>query len=512
VTFNRMQIRNLALAAVAVCAAAPFASAQRGGPDWTTTAGDAQRTAWVRYDPVINAAKMPKSGFTYLWKVPMAGTAGRPSEPVLISTYIGYRGFKALTVVTGPNYIYTVDYDLGVPYWDQHYKSTAAATTCAVWPSAIGKLSPLTPAAPRMPRAAAPYHSYTGKPHEGIPLEVGMGGQLGAAGAAAAAQRQAAPAQALPPGIRFSVPIFLVTSDGMAHAITFDSGKEAFQPVAFLPKGSAASDLIVVQNTLYAATMPGCGSAPNSIYALDVSTKDMKPLGTWKASTGNVLGAPAFNKAGTLFVSTDKGLYSLHEKTLEATTVAEAPLASTPVIITGKDKEWVAAGTKDGSIVLMDASGAAATPIKATAGFTPTALSTFDDASGAHWLLATDTTKATGAVHAFKITESGSSPSLQEVWKSADMAAPGRPLVVDGVVFTLATGADRSGSGMKPPVKGTHATVYAMDAATGKPIWDSGTTITSYVGTGGLAFNEGQLFVATADNTLYSFGKPEPHQ
>jgi outer membrane protein assembly factor BamB len=81
------------------------------------------------------------------------------------------------------------------------------------------------------------------------------------------------------------------------------------------------------------------------------------------------------------------------------------------------------------------------------------------------------------------------------------------------VVFTLATGADRSGSSsMKPPVKGTHATVYAMDAATGKPIWDSGTTITSYVGTGGLSFNEGQLFLATADNTLYSFGKPEPHQ
>jgi outer membrane protein assembly factor BamB len=352
-----------------------------------------------------------------------------------------------------------------------------------------------------------PYKTATGKPHEGAPLDLAMGGQLGGA-----PLRQAAPAQALPPGIRFSVPIFLVTSDGMAHAITFDSGKEAYKPVEFLPAGSAPSDMIVVDDTLYAATMAGCGSAPNSIYALDVATKDMKPLSNWKAGGGNILGAPAFNKSGTLFVATDKGLYALKAKTLAATTVVEAPLASTPVVITGKDKDWVAAGTKDGSIVLMEGTGAACTPVKVAVGFEPTALATYDDASGAHWLLATDTTKATGAIHAFKVAENGGTPSLQVVWKSADMAAPGRPIIVDGVVFALATGADRGGNGMKPAIKGTHATVYALNAETGKPLWDSGNAITSFVGTGGLSFNESQLFLSTFDNTLYAFGRPEPHQ
>jgi outer membrane protein assembly factor BamB len=76
----------------------------------------------------------------------------------------------------------------------------------------------------------------------------------------------------------------------------------------------------------------------------------------------------------------------------------------------------------------------------------------------------------------------------------------------------LATGADRGGNGMKPSTNGTHATVYALDAATGKPLWDSGNTITSFVGTGGLSFDDSQLYVSTFDNTLYVFGRPEPHQ
>ena len=500
--------RNLSLSVVAAISAGPFAAAQRGGPDWTTTAGDPQRSAWVRSDPQVNPNKMKTPGFQFLWKVKMDGTAGRPSEAVQISTYIGYRGFKALTVVAGPDYIYTVDYDLGLPFWSQHYGPKTTASTCAVWPSAVGKASSLTPIPPRTARPSAPYKTATGKPHEGAPIDLAMGGQLGAGGP----QRVAAPAQVLPPGIRFSVPIFQVTSDGMAHAITFDSGKEAFKPVRFLPANSAPSDLIVVENTLYAATMPGCGSAPNSVYALDVSTPDMKPLTSWKATSGNILGAPAFNKTGTLFVATDKGLYSLKGKTLDATTVAEASLASTPIVITGKDKDWVAATTKDGSILLMDGSGAASTPFKTATGFTPTALATFDDAAGMHWLLATDSTKSTGAVHAFKIVEIMGTPSLQEVWKSPDMTSPGRPIIVDGIVFALATGADRSGSMTKPPIRGTHATIYALDALTGKPLWDSGNTITSFVGTGGLSFNESQLNVPTFDNTLYTFGLPEPHQ
>jgi hypothetical protein len=220
----------------------------------------------------------------------------------MISTYISYRGFRSLAVVTGPNYLYTADYDLGRFYYDRHYGPSGASSPCAAWPSAVGKLSPLTPVAPRSVRHSNSYHTVTGQPHEGVPLDAAMGGQLGSGGPGM--QRAPAPAQ-LPPGILASVPIFLITSDGMARAINFDSGKETYKPVQFLPQGSAPSDQIVVQDTLYAATMPGCGSSPDSIFALDVSSPNMQASGIWKAPAGNVLGAPAFNKGGTLFVSTD---------------------------------------------------------------------------------------------------------------------------------------------------------------------------------------------------------------
>jgi outer membrane protein assembly factor BamB len=494
---------TLALISTAAFVVTP-ALAQRGGPDWTTSAGDPQRTSWVRVDPQVNAEKENKLGFEKLWTLKMAGTEGQPSEPIMISTYIGYRGFKALAVVSGPNYLYTADYDLGRFFYDQHYKSTATASAaCAAFPSAVGKLSSLTPVPPRAGRQSNSYHTVTGKPHEGVSLEAAMGGQLGLAGI-----QRAAPAQAMPPGIRFAVPIFLVTSDGMARAITFDSGKETYKPVQFLPSGSAASDLIVVQDTLYAATMPGCGSSPNSIFALDVSTPNMRPLGSWKAPSGNVLGAPAFNKAGVIFVSTDKGVYAVKPKSLEGTLVGEATVTSTPVIITGKDREWVAVGTKDG-IALMSATGEAATPVKTSvSGFTPTALAAWDDTSGTHWLLATDDTKSSCAIHAFKVTDKG----LELAWTSADMEAPARPIIVDGVVFALSTGADRSGNHAKPATKGTHATLYALDASTGKALWNSGNDITSFVSSGGLSFNEGQVYLATHDNTLYAFGKPDPRQ
>ena len=497
--------KALVTLAISICTALP-AFGQRGGPDWTTTAGDPQRTSWVRADSNINADKENNLGIQKLWALKMPGTEGKASEPIMISTYIGYRGFKALAVVTGSNYLYTADYDLGRFYYDHHYGPSAELSSCTAWPSAVGKLSSLAPVAPRAVRQTNAYHTVTGLPHEGVPLDAAMGGIFGPGGPGAP-QRAPAPAQ-LPPGIRASVPIFLITSDGMARAINFDSGKERYKPVQFLPAGSAPFDLIVVEDTLYAATRPGCGGSPNSIFALDVSSEDMKPAGrTWKAPEGNVLGAPAFNKGGTLFVSTDKGVYALKPKTLDSVPVLKAAVTSTPVIITGRDKEWLAVGTREG-IALMDASGSTATTIKsATSGYTPTALATWDDKAGNHWLLATDDTTASGAIHAYKVTDSG----LELAWTSQEIAAPSRPIIVDGIVFALATGATRNG-GTKPATEGTHATLYALDGVSGKALWNSGSDISSFVSTGGLSFNEGQVYLTTYDNTLYAFGKPEPHQ
>jgi outer membrane protein assembly factor BamB len=47
--------------------------------------------------------------------------------------------------------------------------------------------------------------------------------------------------------------------------------------------------------------------------------------------------------------------------------------------------------------------------------------------------------------------------------------------------------------------------LYAIDAATGKDLWNSGRAITSAV-RGSLAAGGGNVFVPGADGTLYAFG------
>ena len=52
--------------------------------------------------------------------------------------------------------------------------------------------------------------------------------------------------------------------------------------------------------------------------------------------------------------------------------------------------------------------------------------------------------------------------------------------------------------------------LYALDAATGKPLWTSGLTITSFARAGSRPVG-GQVYLVTYDNTLYAFGIPMEH-
>ena len=53
--------------------------------------------------------------------------------------------------------------------------------------------------------------------------------------------------------------------------------------------------------------------------------------------------------------------------------------------------------------------------------------------------------------------------------------------------------------------------LYALDAVTGKELWNSGNTITSFAHGGGLAGGAGQVYLTTFDNTFYAFGFPTEH-
>ena len=113
-------------------------------------------------------------------------------------------------------------------------------------------------------------------------------------------------------------------------------------------------------------------------------------------------------------------------------------------------------------------------------------------------LPATNGSVSNGAVVAFKVVDQGGKLSLQPGWVSRDLTAPLPPIVVNGLVFALA-----GGTASKPAI------LYALEGKTGKELWNSGTTIAGQVlPTGGMSESASQLYLATADSTIYAFGIP----
>ena len=53
-----------------------------------------------------------------------------------------------------------------------------------------------------------------------------------------------------------------------------------------------------------------------------------------------------------------------------------------------------------------------------------------------------------------------------------------------------------------------HATLYALDAETGKELYSSGEQIASFAHWGGLSVANGHVYLGTYDSVLYSFGLP----
>jgi outer membrane protein assembly factor BamB len=101
-------------------------------------------------------------------------------------------------------------------------------------------------------------------------------------------------------------------------------------------------------------------------------------------------------------------------------------------------------------------------------------------------------------------------------------------IVAGGVVFTYGSGEDTKQQGIErafdepaPPVRtaakvsaqsarrisnSTHATLYALDALTGKELWSSGDQITSFSHFSGLTVANGRVYLPTYDGYLYCFG------
>jgi outer membrane protein assembly factor BamB len=121
-------------------------------------------------------------------------------------------------------------------------------------------------------------------------------------------------------------------------------------------------------------------------------------------------------------------------------------------------------------------------------------LSTWEDSEGARWILAAVSGKGSsaGSVASFKVEEQGDRIVLTPAWTSRDINSFVPTVIANGIVFAI--------SGSSRP------TLYALDAATGKPLYSSRNLVTAPASPTGLTVANGRAYFGTTDGNLYAFG------
>ena len=527
-----------------------FAQVGRGGSEWLTALGDAQRTSWIRTDDRISVETMSRPGFELQW------TSALDNDPRQLHglaqgvTANGVTLFVPMSVVAGSsNNVYAIDNDTGYVVWQRRFDAPMAAPTpgcpggiTAAATRIVGLVPPplIEPGAGRRGRGrgAVGYRSVLGEPGQGVPVDEngvspgraaspppppGEGrGRRGAPPAPAAelppspvgrtanpAGIPGAPADIAAGGLaRVSGVAYAISSDGMLHVMGLQTGKDLQRPARFLPPDARWSDPIAVGTRLLAATSGGCGGAPDGVWAIDLES-DSKPVVSWRTNGGPVVGAVALATDGSVIAATSNRIVALDPMTLELRdwfTDPTAELVTGPTIFQHGGREIVAAGTKDGRILLLDAAslggGDHATALYTSqpmsgGTFAAEALATWQDDGGTRWMLV----PVAGRVLALKVAEAGGAVSIESGWNSQDLAAPATPIVVNGVVFALGTGRPTS-----TEAQGTPAVLRAYEGSTGRPLWNSGQAMKTFASPGSFWSAMGQVYVGTHDGTLYAFG------
>ncbi len=318
--------------------------------------------------------------------------------------------------------------------------------------------------------------------------------------------------------------VYAIASDGKLHALNPQDGTDMVPPIAFLPPNAKAVGSILIDTVLYAATTDGCGGSPNALWAIELA-QDANKVSSWQAKASIAGDGPAFAPDGTIYLATGAGdsaqsgsansIVALDPKTLTAKSSfspsSPAPFTSSPIVVVSGGKTLVAAAAKDGKVYLLDEGGALVSSSVAIAGASGQiiGMASWDD-GGATLIAAAikgpiqssavaGSPGSDGGVVALKLANENGKPTLSPAWVSRNLVSPLTPLIVNNVVFALASGRSQGP---------TPAVLYAFDGASGKELWTSGGSITSSVRGVAPSGGDSQVYVVTPDGTLYAFGMP----
>jgi hypothetical protein len=301
------------------------------------------------------------------------------------------------------------------------------------------------------------------------------------------------------------------------------------RPVTFFQSGLAGAGIwgragvtVGTDNNLYAETGDGAFDASQGKYGssfLSLSAKELKLVDYYTPANWEFINRKDL----------DLGNFS-------------------PVFFHYKQWDLVAGGGKEGRLVLLDSKSLGGpnhmTPLyrspiysnedlySAGRGFWGASAS-WEDQTATRWIYVpswgplsskapafalTNGPVTEGALLAFKVEEKDGKPVLTPAWTSPNMGVPEPPIIANGVVYSVSTGenalqADTEGhlmtSEQRIKTSPGHAILHALDAQTGKELYNSGDIMPAIAHLSGIAISNGRIFVTTIDSNLYSFGIDE---
>ena len=485
------------------------------------------------------------------------------TEPILLDRLIGYRGFKALAFVGGSaDRLFAMDTDLARPYWTTHltYAVATGGQPPSSWECPGGFIATPSRRVALAPSAFASGGGGGGGSAKSAVGEPGKGAAI-LSERPAAATTPAAPRDVAPPPAPTSAvlapvpfggvdPLYVMGSDGLLRTLRVSDGTMTAPMVPFLPPNARPSSLTFINGVVYTSTSHGLrrraqrrlgarsdGRQQGDDLAYRRRTRrgrsrpDLRHR--WHAVRRDDQGHLAGTRTATQAASSRSTARRLQPK--DWFTADAADFNASPVVFKHKDRKLVAASGNDGRLYLLDAASLGGadhqTPLHVTPKYsapgTGGGLATWEDAD-TRWIVASVDGGPTagltfasnglapaGSVVAFKLVDADGKIDARAV------------LAIAGSGFAAgATGGERDGlcrverrvplgSRRRSPPRSDDsdsapARLYVLDAVSGKPLWNSGLSITSSA-RARLAAGSGQVYLVTADNHLYAFGIPMEH-
>jgi outer membrane protein assembly factor BamB len=511
-------MKRFPLVALLLCGAAAWSA------DWLTDGGDIPRTNWQQDEKILNTSNA--KDVKLLWTIKLDNEPRQMHSllpPLVIGRVQTKGGPKQLVIQAGvSDNLYAIDADTGKLVWKRHFDSTYQ-----------------DPPGGRGPSVLCP---------GGMTANVTIGPGDG-------------------PGKYI---IYAASWDGRFHKVNAADGEELASPAKFMPPNGKPYAMSLYKNVVYVHTAQGCGGNPNMVYAYDLATNKVGSWGPagggmWGRS-GPAISKDGVMYTGTGDGRWDpeNGLYgngiigvkqNAKTKALDLVDYygpsnaewlfkRDLDMQVTPTIFEYKGKEYMVDASKECRLYFMDTESIGGDDHRTPTYRTPLicnemvdfaeagiwgSLANWKDSNGTQWVLTPfwgpkhSKFKAPiehgvvkkGAIAAFKVETVNGKVELVPAWISRDMDQAEPPVIANGVIWAYGSGENTAQAfpdvgldfRMERRVpKCTYAVLYALDAQTGKELWNSGTQIKTWNHWTGLAVANGRVYINTYDGTLYSFG------